>query len=119
VMRGRRDIRRQLSRRPHVRHLFDVAYDEFSPDTLLNQVFRHVVDRLLLLTQNLETRAMLRDLRDWMSEVSNRGTITSSHLDRAAASTTRLNEQFLPTFNLARMFLENEALQLSRVAGRV
>src|SRR5215207_9473057 len=80
VMRGRWDIGRQLTQRPHVRHLFDVAYDEFSSDTLLNQVFRHVVDRLLLLTQNLETRIMLRDLRDWMSEVSIRGTITLSHL---------------------------------------
>jgi hypothetical protein len=61
---------------------------------------------------------MLRDLRDWMSEVSNRGTITSSHLDRAAASITRLNEQYLPAFNLARMFLENEALQLSKGRGK-
>jgi 5-methylcytosine-specific restriction enzyme subunit McrC len=113
VMRGRWDIGRQLTRRPHVRHLFDVAYDEFSPNTLLNQVFGHVVGRLLARTQNLRTRRMLRDLRDWLSEVSDPEVITSSHLDRAAAGITRLNERFSPAFNLARMFLESEVLRLS------
>jgi 5-methylcytosine-specific restriction enzyme subunit McrC len=113
VMRGRWEIGRQLTRRPHVRHLFDVVYDEFSSDTPLNRVFRHVVDRLLPRSQNLESRRMLRDLRDWMSEVGSREAITAHHLDRAAASITRLNNQFLPAFNIARMFIENEALQLT------
>ncbi len=113
VMRGRWEIGRQLARRPHVRHLFDVVYDEFSSDTPLNRVFRHVVDRLLPRTQNVESRRMLRDLRDWMSEVGSREPIAAHHLDRAAASLTRLNERFLPAFNVARMFVENEALRLT------
>lgn len=113
VMRGRWEIGRQLTRRPHVRHLFDVIYDEFTSDTPLNRVFRHVVDRLLLHSQNLESRRMLRDLRDWMSEVSSREPITAHHLDRAAATLTRLNVQFSPAFNVARMFIENEALRLT------
>ncbi len=113
VMRGRWEFGRQLTRRPHVRHLFDVVYDEFSSDTLLNRVFRHVVDRLLLRSQNLESRRMLRDLRDWMSEVSSRDPITAHHLNRAAATLTRLNAQFSPAFNVARMFIENEALRLT------
>jgi 5-methylcytosine-specific restriction enzyme subunit McrC len=101
-----------------VRHHFDVAYDEFSADTLLNQVFRHVVDRLLLLTQ--QPRNSRHASRPSRLDVGGKQPgITPSHLDRAAARITRLNEQFLPAFNLARMFLENEALQLSKVAGRV
>lgn len=113
VMRGRWQIARQLVRRPHVRHLFDVSYDEFSPDTPLNRVFKHVADRLLMRVESTDSRRMLRDVRDWMSEVYAPGVVTSDQLDRANASITRLNEHFLPAFNLARMFLENEALQLS------
>ena len=112
MMRGRWEIGRQLTRRPHVRHRFDVLYDEFSSDTPLNRVFRHVVDRLLPRSWNLGSRRMLGDLRDWMSEVS-REQIATHHLDRAAASLTRLNSRFSTAFNVARMFVENEALRLT------
>jgi 5-methylcytosine-specific restriction enzyme subunit McrC len=39
--------------------------------------------------------------------------IAAHHLDRAAASLTRLNSRFSTAFNVARMFVENEALRLT------
>ncbi len=111
VMRGRWQLERQLTRRPHVRHQFDVLYDEFSPDTPLNQVFRFVVDRLLLHTQDPGNRRLLRDLHQWLADVQPLGQISTAHLD--GIHFTRLNQRFRPAFNLARLFVENRALQLS------
>jgi 5-methylcytosine-specific restriction enzyme subunit McrC len=111
VMRGRWQLERQLTRRPHVHHIFDVAYDEFSPDTPLNQIFRFVVERLLLHTQDPGNRRLLRDLREWLAPVTCRGIITEADLDRIHF--TRLNERFRPAFNLARLFVESQAFQLS------
>lgn len=111
VMRGRWQLERQLTRRPYVRHIFDVAYDEFSSDTLLNQIFRFVVDRLLLRTQDPGNRRLLRDLREWLVGAVCPGAVTVPDLDRVHF--TRLNERFRPAFNLARLFVENHAFQLS------
>ena len=61
-MKGRWQIEQQIRRKPHVRHRFDVIYDEFSPDTPLNRVFRYVIDALLLITQDAQNRSLLLDL---------------------------------------------------------
>lgn len=111
VMRGRWQLERQLTRRPHVRHSFDVVYDEFSSNTPLNQIFRFVVNRLLLCTQDTGNRRLLRDIRAWLADVQNMGEISQPDLERIHF--TRLNERFHPAFNLARLFIENSTFQLS------
>jgi len=111
VMRGRWLLDRQLMRRPGVKHVFDVVYDEFSADTPLNQVFKFVVECLLLCTQDANNRRLLRDIREWLAEVQNPGSVSQAHLDRV--NFTRLNERFQSAFNLARLFVENSTLQLS------
>lgn len=113
VMRGRWNVTRQLARNPHVRHLFDVAYDEFSEDTALNRVFKFTVELLINRTRGADTRRLLRDVHDWMLDVSSVSRVTPEDLDRAEMGLTRLNQQYRVPFNLARMFLENETLQLS------
>ncbi len=112
VMKGRWNIARQLARKPHIKHLFDVAYDEFSVDTVLNRVFKFVVERLIVRTRDVPTRRLLRDLHDWMLDVSHVSRISGDELDHAEASISRLNEQYRVPFNLARMFLENETFRL-------
>ncbi|MCP4537119.1 MAG: hypothetical protein GY832_08220 [Chloroflexi bacterium] len=111
VMRGRWLLDRQLMRRPGIKHVFDVAYDEFSADTFLNQVFKFVVERLLWRTQDSSNRRLLCDIREWLAPVQNPGTISYAHLEQVHF--TRLNERFRPAFNLARLFIENSALQLA------
>ncbi len=114
VMRGRWDLDRQLTRRPHVRHRFDVIYDEFSPDTMLNRVFRCAVDRLIFHSQEPGDRRLLRHVSQWLVDVERMGDIPQACLE--AVHFTRLNQRFRPAFNLARLFLENQAFQLT--AGR-
>ncbi len=111
VMRGRWQLGRQLTQRPHMRHTFDVSYDEFSPDTRLNQVFRFVVGHLLPRTHDASNRRLLGDLREWLAGVQSLTEISPSHLEQVHF--TRLNERFRPAFNLARLFIEHSTLQLT------
>ena len=113
VLKGRWNIARQIAQKPHVRHLFDVAYDEFSEDTGLNRVFKFVVERLVVRTHDADTRLLLRDLHEWMLDVTSIPHVNREHLDWAETSITRLNEQYRVPFNLARMFLESETPLLS------
>ena len=115
VMRGRWQLDRQLTRRPHVRHLFDVVYDDFSPDTLLNRIFQYVARCLLLHSREPGNRRLLRDLSRWLVDVEKLGEIPQADLD--LVHFTRLNERFRPAFNLARLYVENQAFQLA--AGKV
>jgi 5-methylcytosine-specific restriction enzyme subunit McrC len=111
VMRGRWRIEQQLIRQPHVKHRFDVRFDEFSPDIFINQVFRLTVENLLFQTRDPGNRRMLTDVYDWLSPVRKLGFVSSSDLDRVIF--TRLNEHYRPVFNLARMFLEHSTPLLS------
>ena len=111
VMKGRWQIEQQIRRKPHVRHRFDVIYDEFSPDTPLNRVFRYVIDALLLITQGAQNRTLLLDLRDWLIAAHPPQLVTGDQLDRILF--TRLNERFRPAFNLARLFIEGSTFKLS------
>lgn len=111
VMRGRWQLDRQLTRRPHVRHRFDVVYDEFSPDTMLNRIFRCAVERLLFFSQEPGNRRLLRSVSRWLVDVERLGEIPQACLE--AVHFTRLNQRFQPAFNLARLFLENQAFQLT------
>jgi 5-methylcytosine-specific restriction enzyme subunit McrC len=115
VMRGRWLLERQLIRQPHIKHRFDVRYDEFSPDILLNQVFRYVVDFLKYQTRNKENHRLLVDLDEWLAPVHNPARLTSSKLGQVKF--TRLNDRYIPAFNLARMFIENTTMTLS--AGKI
>jgi 5-methylcytosine-specific restriction enzyme subunit McrC len=111
VMRGRWQLDRQLTQRPHARHLFDVAYDEFSTDTPLNQIFQFVSECLLRRSTDLSTCRLLRDIDKWLVDVEHQNKIVQAHLD--AVHFTRLNARFQPAFSLARLFVENQAFQLT------
>jgi 5-methylcytosine-specific restriction enzyme subunit McrC len=109
ALKGKWRITEQL-RRPERRHMFSVAYDEFTADNPLNQVFRHVVERLWRLTRNGANRQMLGDLRQWMEEVTLKTHIAAADVNTSLL--TRLNQRFAPLLNLALLFLEGGALQL-------
>lgn len=110
LLKGRWRVSESL-RRPARRHLFPVAFDEFTADNALNRVFRFVVERLWRLTRDGANRQLLGELRQWMEEV----TLPPALPARAAAPAmlTRLNARFEPLLNLARLFLEGGSLQLA------
>jgi len=98
-------------RRPERKHIFAVAYDEFTADNRLNRVFRYVVERLWHLTHDPDNRQRLGTLRQWMEEVTLLRSVTIA--DARPALITRLNQRYEPLLNLARLFLDDGALQLA------
>ena len=110
VLKGKWNLTEQL-RRPERKHLFAVTFDEFTADNQLNRVLRYVVERLYQLTRNFHNRQMLHELQQWMEEVTLLPKVNVE--DLRLIPITRLNQRFEPLLNLARLFLENESLQLS------
>ncbi len=103
VMRGKWLLARQLSRRPHIGNNFELAFDEFTVDTRLNQVFRFVVERLLTLTNDPTNQRLLHAIRAWLIDVRLVGNLPAAALDEVPFD--RLNDRFRVAFNYARMFL--------------
>ena len=110
VLKGKWNLTEQL-RHPERKHLFAVTFDEFTADNQLNRVLRYVVERLYQLTRNFHNRQMLHELQQWMEEVTLLSKVNVE--DLRLIPITRLNQRFEPLLNLARLFLENESLQLS------
>lgn len=110
VLKGKWRIADQL-RRPERRTVFCVLYDEFTADNKLNQIFRHVVERLSQLTRDNGNRHILGELQHWMDEVTLVPRIMLADAD--PSQLTRLTERYRPLLNLARVFLEGGALQMT------
>jgi 5-methylcytosine-specific restriction enzyme subunit McrC len=110
VLKGKWNLTEQL-RRPERKHLFSVTFDEFTADNQLNRVLRYVVERLYQLTRNFHNRQMLHELQQWMEEVTLLPKVNIE--DLRLIPITRLNQRYEPLLNLARLFLENESIQLS------
>jgi len=110
VIRGRWDLARQALKRPGQWFPFETRYDEFSPDTPLNRIFRFVAHRLLWQTRDAVNRQLLLDIDAWLEPVQLVQTVASDMLQQAFF--TRLNGRFRPAFNLARLFLSGLTPQL-------
>jgi 5-methylcytosine-specific restriction enzyme subunit McrC len=85
ILRGRWLLEHQFMRHPYVRHRFDVAYDEFSPDTFLNRIFAFVVRQMLPRTIDPGNRRLLVDLREWLEDAQVPAAITQADLDRSTS----------------------------------
>jgi 5-methylcytosine-specific restriction enzyme subunit McrC len=110
VLKGRWNISKHI-RRPDRQNLFPVTYDEFTIDISLNRVFRFVVERLLGLTRDSENKRILAILRAWLDEVHCPHRLTVQEANQIVV--TRLNQRFEPLLNLARLFLDDSAIQLA------
>jgi 5-methylcytosine-specific restriction enzyme subunit McrC len=109
TLKGKWRIDQQL-RQPARQHRFTVAYDEFTVDNQLNRIFRLVIERLWQQTRDTGNRRLLSDLRQWLDDVT-----LLSHLTAYDAQPTlinRLNYQFEPALNLARLFLGGETIEM-------
>lgn len=109
-VRGRWNIARQFSRHPNLTQGLDVSYDDYLPDTLLNQVFRLAVNQLQRITQDTQNRQMLADIESWLHPVSLPTRLNSVALEHVEFN--RLNERFHSAFQLARLLLEGLTTQL-------
>jgi 5-methylcytosine-specific restriction enzyme subunit McrC len=110
VLKGKWNISEHI-RHPDQKHIFPVTYDEFTVDNPLNRLFRFVVERLLRLTRDAENKRILAILSNWLDEVHVPSQLTVQ--DANSIVFTRLNQRFEPLLNLASLFLDGGAIQLS------
>jgi 5-methylcytosine-specific restriction enzyme subunit McrC len=106
VLKGKWQMTQQLIRHPHIRHQFDVSYDEFSPNTALNQLFRFVVQLLMHSTNDRTNQQLLRDLDRCFDAVTVHRAKDIPQL-RERIRFTRLNDRFRTTYNFAVMLLDH------------
>jgi len=110
ALKGKWRIADQI-RRPGRDHLLAVAYDEFTADIPLNRVFRFVVERLWGATRDGNNRQLLGELRQWLDEVTLLPALNAG--DASLTLLTRLNRRLEPLLNLARLFLNGGAMQMT------
>jgi len=97
---------------PVLRHLHIVATDELSIDNSLNRIFKAIIYSLLRTTRSNENRRLLILGMNLLDDV----TLMQLRKDHfASIRFTRLNKDFEPLFNMARLFFFN--LQPGMIAG--
>jgi 5-methylcytosine-specific restriction enzyme subunit McrC len=109
VLKGKWLVSQHFKINPFQKHRFYVQYDEFSPDNLLNQVLKHAAVQMRCQSMDASNRQQLAMLSDWMDEVTLPPALNNAVLEQIIF--TRLNERFRPLFNMAKLFLEHQALE--------
>ncbi|GAB3423859.1 McrC family protein [Flindersiella endophytica] len=103
TVRGRIRIADQMRARTGLALPVEVAYDDFTPDILENQLLRSAVDTLgRLRLRHPSSRARLAGLHQQLNGIS---TVVPDGRDVPEPRWTRLNEHYRPAVSLARMIL--------------
>lgn len=108
-LKGKWLISQQLTQRPTTRHSFYVAYDDFTEDNLFNRIFKYAVILLHKLSNNPRNQQLLLELSFALNDIEFE-IITKEHFARL--NVTRLNRQYLPVLELARLFILDSSLQM-------
>ena len=79
-------------------------FDEFTEDNLLNRIFKSTFSNLLQISESADNKKLLKLSLTYLENV---GKINLSKEVFEKVKFTRLNENYRPIFNLARMFYNN------------
>lgn len=109
-IRGKWEVSQQIRRHAYSKVNFDLTFDEFTDNILLNRIFYTITNQLLRQTQDSVSRRLLIDIRRWLAGVDELVEVNNEVLDQIHFS--RLNERFKPAFQLARLFLSGQSLQI-------
>lgn len=103
-IRGRILFQRQLLRNGGFKHKHYVSYQEFTEDNLLNQIIKATMISLRTLTKNEENKTSLSHALFLLEDICPIR-LTESMFQRVRFN--RLNEDYRPVFELAKMFYLN------------
>src|SRR3990172_4717120 len=109
-LKGKWLISLQLTQRPTTRHSFYVSYDEFTEDNPFNRIFKYAVILLQKLSNNPRNQQLLLELSFAFNDIEFE-IITKEHFVRL--NVNRLNRQYLPVLELARLFILGASLQMT------
>ncbi|MHA1331759.1 MAG: McrC family protein [Candidatus Hodarchaeales archaeon] len=109
-IKGRWDISTQIRKHAHVKTTFDLYFDEFTENILLNQLFSTVSKTLLINTQDKTSRRLLMDINRWLANVEDLFNVDQVMFNQIHFS--RLNDRYEDAFSLAKLFFEGQSLQV-------
>lgn len=109
-LKGKWLISQQLIQRPTTKHSFYVSHDEFTEDNPFNRIFKYAVILLQKLSNNPRNQQLLLELSFALNDIEFE-IITKEHFARL--NVNRLNRQYLPVLELARLFILNSSLQMT------
>ena len=109
-LKGKWLISQQLTQRPTTRHSFYVSYDEFTEDNPFNRIFKYAVILFQKLSNNPRNQQLLLELSFAFNDIEFE-IITKEHF--VPLNVNRLNSQYLPVLELARLFILDSSLQMT------
>ncbi|MGE8205373.1 McrC family protein [Heyndrickxia sp. NPDC080065] len=104
-IKGKILFQKSLLRNHGLNHQHYVKYEEFTEDTLLNQIFKTTIVRLLGITKIAENKKLLKVGLLYLQDVQ---TINLNRSIFKRIQFNKLNAQYLPIFNLAKLFYHNQ-----------
>ena len=110
-IKGKIDFSVTLKQNSFRKHLHWVHYDHFTENILLNSILKTVVNQLIQQTKVSEHRKKLQQALLWFEDVDVQ-TLTYEMWQQVTFN--RLNNQYQPVFNMARLFFYNIGPSINR-----
>lgn len=109
-LKGKWLISQQLIQKPTEKHSFYISYDDFTDDNSFNRIFKYTVALLQKISTNSSNQQLLMELSFAFNDIAFE-VITKEHFQ--SLNVNRLNRQYLPVLELARLFILNSSLQMT------
>lgn len=103
-IKGKVDFNETIKHNSFKRHLHYVRYDEFNENTLINQIFKAVIQVLIVRTRVKNNKIKLKQLLLWLEDVA---TISIAEDTWNRIMFTRQNRKYESAFNMAKLFYYN------------
>lgn len=105
-IKGKVDFGETIKHNSFRKHLHYVSYDDFNENTLLNRVFKSILEVLITRTKVKRNRVGIKQLLVWMEDID-KTNITNELWDRVVF--TRQNSKYKTAFNMAKLFYYNNS----------
>ena len=105
-IKGKVDFNETIKHNSFKKHLHYVRYDEFNENTIINRIFKTVIQILIVKTKVKKNKIKLNQILLWLEDVS------ELKIDKDIWSKvifTRQNKKYEPAFNMAKLFYYNSS----------
>lgn len=105
-IKGKVDFNETIKHNSFKKHLHYVRYDEFNENTLINRIFKTVIQILIVKTKVKQNKIKLKQILLWLEDVS------ELRIDKDIWNKvifTRQNKKYKSAFNMAKLFYYNSS----------
>ena len=110
-IKGKVDFSETIKRNSFKKHIHFVNYDEFDENTILNQIFKSIIQRLIIRTRLKSNKIKLKQALLWLEDVKS---ISLNKKTWDLVKFNRYNFKYEPLFNLAKLFYYNSGPNLNK-----